>query len=240
MRRVVLVIPFALPMLFTVVTLVLVMVNRSVGRGPTRLSERDTGLTSFNDENSAANLRLVWHSVPGTADTWLNREKLRELGFDTSVDPSSREAPRHYGRALPRDVFIAFELQENPIVIEPGGPNRGGPLSRLVPVDAARDAGTLEARYPDPATHLIAQGAVRPALQGQPSGPYFVTGWVMNITPSRIHIPPSLARNLPRDPSTEARGPGAARLPPYSFTVSVNYGTRWEPWVTEVRGFGAP
>jgi hypothetical protein len=235
MKRLVLLIPFALPILFTAVTLVLVTVNRSGGRGPTRLTERDTGLTSFDDENSAANLRLVWHSVPGTADTWLNREKLRELGFDTSVDPSSREAPRHYGRALPRDVFIAFELQENPIVLESPGPRPVGPLSRLVPVDAARDAETLEARYPDPATHLIAQGMVRPTLQGVPSRSAFVTGWVVNITPSRIHIPPSLAGNLPRHTSESERQPGAARLPSNSFTVSVRYGTRWEPWVVDVR-----
>lgn len=235
MKRPLLVIPFALPILFTAITLVLVMVNRSGGRGPTRLSEREAGLSSFNDDNSAANLRLVWHSVPGTADTWLNREKLRELGFDTSVDPSSPEAPRRYGRALPRDVFVAFELQENPVAIEPAGPARGGPLSRLAPVDAARDAETLEARYPDPATHLIAQGAVRPTLQGQPSGPYFVTGWIMNVNPSRIHVPPSLAQNLRRNPFGAERDPGTTRPPQDSFTVSVNYGTRWEPWVTEVR-----
>ena len=234
MRRPWLLIPFVLPILFTAITLVLVMVNRSGGRGPTRLMERDAGLSSFDDENSAASLRLVWHPVPGTSDTWLNREKLRELGFDTTVDPSSRDAARHYGRALPRDAFIAFELQENPVVFEPLGPRPLGPLSRLVPVDAARGAGTLEARYPDPTTHLIAQGIVRPTLQGLSSGPAFVTGWVVNITPSRIHIPPSLARDLPRHTSSAERQPGATRLPSNSFTVSVHYGTRWEPSVTEV------
>ena len=230
-----LLIPFALPLLFTALTLVLVTVNRSGGRGPTRLTEREAGLSSFNDDNSAASLRLMWHPVPGTPETWLNREKLSELGFDTSVDPSSQKAPRHYGRALPRDVFVAFELQGNPVLIEPAGPSRGGPLSRLVPVDAARDAETLEGRYPDPATHLIAQSAVRPALQGRPSGPYFVTGWIVNITPSRIHIPPSLARNLASNTIPAPAERGMARLPSSSFSVGLTYGTRWEPWVTEVR-----
>jgi hypothetical protein len=220
MTRRALLIPLALPILFTATTLALVAVNRRAARGPTVLTERDAGLSSLNDDNSAASVRLVWHPVPGTADTWFGREKLRDLGFDTSVDPGSTDAPRHYQRALARDVFVAFELQENPVSVETPDRQPGGPGSRLVPVDVALDAATLASKYPDAATHLIAQGMVRPTLQGGPSSPRFVTGWVMSITPSRIHIPPSLARNLPRR----------------SFTIGVNYGTRWEPWVVEVKG----
>ena len=232
-RRSVLVL-VALPMLYTVAALALVALNRSGGREPIELSSREASVSIRNDDDSAARLFLAWHAGPLERDTWFGRDKLRELGFDVSLDPQAADAERHYRFALPRQAFVAFELdgpawQAIQAESYPETPALREEFlrfaSRLVPVDAARDAGTLAARYPDARTHLIAAAVVRLSRVAPPMETPFLAGMVTTVDPGRIHVPRELASRIP--------GPGSRAAPGYS--VRLRYGSRWAPFVVGVQ-----
>ena len=233
-----LLIPCVLPLIATALALAGVSANRAAGREPIELSEREAGLAPADADNTFRLLWLSWHSAPASAGTWFNREKLGSLGFDVSVDPSSPAADVHYARLLQRDAFAAFEL-DGPAwqalrgTLDADGRLRGREgrddllerTSRLVLVDVALDGETLAARYTNGRTHLVT-AAVISAQRFAPDGeqPY-VAGVVNNIAPNRIYVPRELAAALP------AERPGAATT---RFTVSVRYGSRFEPWAVAV------
>jgi len=109
-------------------------------------------------------------------------------------------------RELPRRVFVA-------LAIDPARAEG----SRLVVVDVDPDAAVLEQRYPDGRTHLITAGLARSS------------DVVVNLDPVRIHVPRELAAALPYWPAT--RTPDYIHAP---FTLSLQYGRHWEPWVIEI------
>lgn len=230
-----------LPLAYTGAALAVVNANRNTSRAPIVLTQREAGAPFANEENSATRLRLGWQPEPVGVRWWFDREKLQEIGFDTSVDPKDEHADRHYRRMLPREAFVAFEYdgpawdawlaarESN----EPAGMRRPeGNLrdyaSRLVAVDAARDAATLAVRYPDGRTHLITAAVVRPERVGSTSEQPYLAGIILAIAPSQIYVPRDLARRLPQRERTPSAG-----LPP-AYTVTVAYGARWEPFVTAV------
>ena len=221
----------AFPIVYTAAALALVALNGSGGREPIVLSSREALLAFRNDDDSAARVSLIWHRGPFERDTWFGREKLRELGFDVSVDPQSPDAERHYRLALPRQAFVAFEL-DGPAwqawLAEQEREDASAALreefrrtwSRLVPVDAARDADALIARYSDARTHMIAAAVVRLSRIAPPLETPFLSGIVANIDPVRIHVPRELAIRFPPQDSRAALG----------YSVSVRSGRRWEPF----------
>jgi hypothetical protein len=207
-------VPLIIPPAFTALTLARVALDRRDVRGPTVLTQRDYTLSRSTAENTATSVRLNWQPAPPPPDTWFDREKLRELGFDVSVDPARSDAERRYGQLLSRDAFVVFEVRDTPSV--PSSDGRVGPESRLVPVDAGRDADVLAARYQDSRRFLITAASVRAVHQTRGGRPY-VTGSILNVDPSRIHVPPTLA------------GSRAA-----SFEIVLGYSRRWEPVVLEL------
>ena len=229
-------VPLALPLLVTAATLTEVAINRSDGREPITLSEREVYVSPRDDNNSAATVWLTWHGSPEAV--WLDRGRLAELGFDTSVDPASADAPNHYRRLLPRQVFVAMELngpsfERAMAALDRQGQfaPRGDPgqdvrarASRLVVVDADRDAEALAQRYPNARTHLITAATVAVWHSGAPSPPG-IGASVSGIAPAQMQVPREWAGTLPFVNGREARTP-----PP--FEIDVRYGTRYEPWVT--------
>jgi hypothetical protein len=230
------IVPLALPLLVTASTLVAVTVNRSGGREPITLSEREVYLSPRNDDNTTAAVSLSWHSPPDMV--WLDRARLARLGFDTSVDPASPDAREHYTRTLPRQVFVAMELNgpafeqvmtalDRQRRLAPGGaPDEYARtrMSRLVVVDADRDADVLAQRYPNARTHLITAATIGIWHIGPPS-PAGIGTSVSGVTPPRIQVPREWAGALPLTNARETRTP-----PP--FAIDVRYGTRYEPWIT--------
>jgi hypothetical protein len=163
---------------------------------------------------------------------------LRDLGFDVSVDPAAADAGEHYRRVLPRAAFVAFELAgpawqallaAREREAGPDGPPRPGDPrstgSRLVPVDAAREAATLATRYPNARTHLIAAATIGMRRHTEPGVEPYLAGWVMTVDPREMHVPRELAARLP---------PRDRRDEQPSFTVEIDYGRRFEPWVVGV------
>jgi len=233
------VIPFVLPAIFAAIVLAATAANGRSGRGPTMLTEREAGLTPRTRDRSIAEVWLGWSEPAERSGAWLTRDALEALGFDLSVDASDQRAESHYRRQLARRAFVAFELDgpawqavlaesnRDEAVAERGamaGPRVNG--SRLVPVAVDRDADALAQRYPDARTHLIAAATLRVVRFELPAGAPYIGGRLLNLDPQRIQIRAELAAELPLwTPGTRERTP---------YAISLMYGSRWEPWVTEV------
>jgi hypothetical protein len=229
---------FVLPVVFTALVLVSTMANRRDGRGPTVLTARELVIGERNDDQTIADVWLAWTEPAGLPGAWVTRDALAAVGFDVSVDPASGEAADFYRRQLMRRAFVAFELdgpawqavvadrrRNEPAVAQEDRDRLLSTASRLVPVAIGPDAATLVARYPDPRTHLISAATVG-IMRTDPVGePAYLAGMVMNVDPRRIQVPAALAGNLPSRRFD-------AELQP--FSVSLMYGSRWEPWIASV------
>jgi hypothetical protein len=229
---------FVLPVAFTALVLASTFANRREGRGPTVLTARELALVERNDDQSIADVWLAWTEPAGLPGAWVTRESLAAVGFDVSVDPASSEAADFYRRQLLRRAFVAFELdgpawqavvalrqRNEPAVSQEDRDRLLSTASRLVPVAIGPDAATLVERYPDPRTHLIAAAIVGIMRTDSVGEPAYLAGTVMNVDPRRIQVPASLAGSLP-----QRRFEG--ELQP--FSVSLMYGSRWEPWIVSV------
>ena len=71
---------------------------------------------SVDREDSGLYLRLQWNrpryrsfNTEYREDPWLNEEKLRGLGFDTSYPLDGKKAFRYYSRQLPRQAYVVLE-----------------------------------------------------------------------------------------------------------------------------------
>ena len=238
MSRRVLAILLLAPVALTAAVLVRVQMNRSANRGPIVLTEREASLLSRNDDYSAATLSLSWSELEPQA-SWATRQKLQTLGFDVSVDPVSDAAEEHYRRQLPRDVYVAFELDgpawqavldaldRNEQPREEMSSLLRQRASRLVPVDADEAPARLAARYPNAATHLIARGVMRVWWVRTADAPPYVYGSIVDVSPRRIHVPPLLGDALPARSDFQDRE---------RYRVDVMYGRAWEPWVVATTG----
>lgn len=242
---------FVLPVAVALAVLAARAGNGFEGRGPTILGEREARVTPRTSDRSVAEVWLEWSGPAGQTGAWMTREMLAGLGFDLAVDPGDPRAELHYRRQLSRRAFVAFELDgpawqavmaEREAVLRgadapPGLSERPpaetfGVISRLVPVDAARDAGVLAQRYPDPRSHLITAAVVRIALFALPRQAPYVGGVLADIDPRRIQVPSEFAALLPAS--------GGFDAPRTRYTLSLVYGARWEPRVVAVDSGSPP
>jgi hypothetical protein len=233
------IIALILPLWVTGATLASVSRNRSGGREAIVLSEREVFVSPRTDDNTTARVSLSWQPPSTAPDTWFNADKLAQLGFDTRLAGTELRDRRQ----LPRDVFVVLEL-DGPAwreflrerFTDVGVPRPERTIadelaekgSRLVVIDADRDAAVLESRYPDPRRHLITAGTARPQLVFMPNQSPHVVGIIDRIMPQQIHVPREWAAQLsPYDPR---EGRVSTRV-----EVEVRYGRNYEPWVTAIR-----
>ena len=184
------------------------------------LTNRELNYHPDPDDSGVA-LHLVWVSPT----TWLGRAKLEALGFDCSVAPSDPKAGGFYSRQIPRAGFVAMEydgpawqawLEElRKQTAQPDAIDHSRFTSRLVLIDAARDAVALRARHPDRIRVLIVPAAFRISFVANPAS---FTGFLQEI-PSVIHVPRPLSDGLRSGPFDR---------------VHLRYGSLLEPWVTGV------
>ncbi|HUP43794.1 MAG TPA: DUF4824 family protein [Thermoanaerobaculia bacterium] len=162
------------------------------------LTERELALPGAwrDEENTGLALTLRFHGPepwqePGEAmASWLDREKLGELGFDVGVDPETPAAERHYRSPLPREVWLVLEVEgaawrqwitrrEEEVAEVRQRVARGEKgtddleaaerslaadrveATRLFAIDAGRDRDALRARYADLARHAVVPATVR-------------------------------------------------------------------------------
>jgi hypothetical protein len=235
-----------MPVAFTAAVLGGVSWNRSAGRGPTVLTERELWLNPRSDDNSVTTMSIQWvEDIRG--ESWLDRMKLAALGFESDVDPDAPEAETYYARQVPRRAYIAFEYDgpaweklfaRREAEARETQTDRGVTeslkllrerASRLVPVDAGLDVDALARRYPDAQRYLIAAGVVRLIRIRPEKEPALLTGSVGEIDPRTVHVPRDVAARIPLA--------GSSRWDPDSrlrYRVEVWYGRRFEPWITSI------
>lgn len=122
MKKYGLITAIALIVLTNVVVLAGVAYNRSGEPDATvALTERELhwqNSRSWTDrEDSGLYLILKW-SMPGYYDyywkprgnNWLNENKLKELGFNTSYPLDKKKASRYYSRQMPRQAYVVLEF----------------------------------------------------------------------------------------------------------------------------------
>ena len=193
------------------------------------LSERELSPAwhHTDDENSGVTLRFNYY---GQCE--LEQAKLEELGFDTRramSDPSD-------GRLLRRDVVLALEyagpawenwlqgLEKLPGSSEQSTKMQRETASRLFVVDAAARPEPLWKKYPDRQKYLIVRGvATAYMIEYDPRTyqrvPKHLELSVAQVLPSEIHVP------LPH----------SSAFPAKHYTVVLNYGQRFEPWIANVK-----
>lgn len=233
--------------------------NRSEETSRLTLTSRELTSWRVSDEDDSG-ISLSVHPqmrfLPvktGTLQTpWLDRATLIDLGFDCHVDPREKDAAAHYQRQLPRDVFVVFEYEgpawqayldertktdtserrtENLEFLRTGE-------SRLVPIDASRDAATLRQRYAAPGRYLITRARVRVQLHSEPRTAPRLDAYITDVLPREVYVPRPHSDTLKRL-MTPARGRGLQPRAPY-FDVDIHYGHHFEPWVTDVRPHPQP
>ena len=191
------------------------------------LTERELPLAyRSNDEDSGVGLDLRW-SDPGRVlfprgdfASWLDQEKLQELGFDTGVAPSADKAAEFYQRQRARRAFVALEY-DGPTWRE-HFENVRPSESRLTAVDASTDAARLRARHPDRSMVIIVPAVLRIAVW--PSRPASVRGSV-ELASSSIHVPRPFSDGFRR-----LREDRRAAI----YRVHLRYGASLEPWIVGV------
>lgn len=182
-----------------------------------QLTQRELPKAFSEKEDTGVSLRFNWnrYGLPRQESPWLDRAKLESLGFDTAA---ALRDPKH--QPLPRPAFVVFEYNgpawEEWAQARKQESSQFDPtdLSRLVPIDAGKSPEPLRQKYSDRQRYLIVRGVIR-AFVNTGKGSKQVDGSVSEILPQNIHVPPSLASAFSAS----------------SYTVTLAYGHRFEPWV---------
>lgn len=199
---------------------------------PAFREEENTGLLLsrvLGDDAPAVVARAAFrnhYALPRADPPWLDRAKLRELGFRRDIDPSDPAAGEICDAELSRRVLIVLEfdgeawkswlaaqeerLNELRLRVERGETDRKrlqdaeivlaldrAMRSRLFPVDAGTDAESLLRRYPDRGRYLVARGVVSLALvREQDRAPRLRS--IVELLPNEVHVPTSLRPHFKR------------------------------------------
>ncbi len=209
------------------------------------LTERELSKASVaNDEDSGVELRLQWIDqqwmMYRAPSPWLDQSLLKEIGFDTSVAPSSKAAADFYGRQRARRAFVALEyngpgwskwIDETERETQTASYSYSRPASlretssRLVAIDASRDPARLRARHPDRGSVIVVPAVIRIGVEPvSAKNPARLYGSIQEI-PSSLHVPLPFSagfRRMTGDRSTA------------KYRVHLRYGASFEPWIVGV------
>jgi hypothetical protein len=196
---------------------------------------------------------------------WFDERKLAEMGFDVRPPASAKDAARHYQNERSRSVYVALEFEgpswlqwlaarEQQFRLEPA---IGQPLtveqrlqvereaeSHLVAVDAGVDPVALRRMHLDRQRVLILPGVARvmrdearPAVGGQPARPPRLRGAIERISIEQINVPDPLSRQFAGQPPATpwSLENGALKILPPPYAVTLTVGSRYEPWVADVK-----
>lgn len=233
------------------------LTNRELRHFVAARGDEDSGvilMLQWTDPNS-----VFWPAQGEAPPKWLDRQKLKTLGFDCSVNPTSSSAADFYRRQPPRRAFVALEYdgpawqawretyeRATAQSQSPPEPARFAPSqpfnSRLVAIDADLDRNTLRARHPNRRSVLIMLAAVAIDLEPFPyPNPKIVPYPPPQIVGHVQQMPTSIS--VPRPFSDEFRRPhpasGTGTDKDLIYRLRLRYGSGLEPWVTGVEFAGA-
>ena len=212
-------------------------------------TERELRLEEADEDKTARFLLLEWEGVARPFSRkveeeagWFDLAKLRELGYAIEREPADPESARRV-EALPiTQAFLVLHYDPEGTVPRPAG---GDVLrTRLIAVDAGRDAAVLRSKYPDTRRHLILPCMIRPAVKQRfeektrTDKIEYVRGMITDLSGARIYVPPEGTRILqPLGLSSTTKylsSPEASsRGPRYAATLCV--GRNYEPWLKDIR-----
>lgn len=210
------------------------------------LTERELPMSVQENDNTGIWLRFNWPPpLDFSVNGWLDRAKLRELGFDVIADPRQANAVGRYYLTPSRAAYVALEYdgpawQKYLSSYEASLKNMNSPQiadqlarvrdggSRLIPIDAATDPAGLRARHPNASQVLIVPAAVRITYPGVGAGQR-LTGYLQPVL-TQIHVPLPLSRQF--DSLTPVPAYSSAFRPRYE--VRLRFGMHHEPWVAAV------
>lgn len=200
---------------------------------PLEREPEDTGILLSlvsGDRPPAAAARAAWkmdRRIPPVQHKWLDRAKLRELGFAVDLDPADPEAVDYYAWAFPREVYVTFEFdgpafgdwlaeQEQRVEklrgdVETSLKSRDELAdaeallafdrtmrSRLFPVDAGRDPLELARRRPDRERCVILPTTMRVTRLESKGQPPELRGSITDLSVADVHAPLRLHPQLER------------------------------------------
>lgn len=192
-------------------------------------------------------------------DAWLDRDKLLQLGFDVAGQASSGAADHR--RPLARRVYVVLEfdgpafedllaaqreeLEAVRANLDSGEANRRQVenaraalerlqqgASRLVAIDASRDAEALHERYPDPNRYAVMPARVRTYRVRRPGSAqsFELQGRIEALLPRRVHVPRRFHATL-RHATDKSRALDGS---PPRYRVRLAFGRSDVPWVIGV------
>ncbi|HSD96756.1 MAG TPA: DUF4824 family protein [Sulfuricaulis sp.] len=201
----------------------------------------------------------------GSKPDWLNKDMLAALGFDVSTPEDTPQGRMYYDKMLSKDVLLVLEFDgpayraaleraqrrmqnEAALLTANSGKkefeervkNAKRSLyqeerinSRLFVVDAGLDAASLRARHPDRNRYAIVHGQIQPRLVEIKRKPKLI-GFISDLSITQINVPSHYRRIFePLQESARTNQHDAAVTP---YKVSVAFGKRLEPWITEATG----
>jgi hypothetical protein len=223
--------------------------NRRGGpRAEMELTERELALPLYHEKDDTGVLlslvtgdrppaivsafrALKGRRQPRFEHRWLDRAKLRSLGFDVDrLDPAAPDAKERCTRALPRRAFVALEfdgaewrgwIEDQERRVESPPHDAGGNAapdaklldvermmrSRLMPVDASPDAETLERRYPDHHRYAVLAAVIGLEVVESKGKPPTLGGRIQELMVDEVQVPsalrPQIEKLLPRVSESE-------------------------------------
>ena len=203
-----------------------------------------------SDEDSGVTLNLHWSDPRWPMygwerpATWLNQQKLNELGFDTSIAPSDKTAFEFYQRQRPRRAFAALEFngpgwfkwlenqerqaQQQAAITHVKPESLRETSTRLVAIDAGSDAARLRGRHPYRGSVVIVPAVIRIGVELRGDNQAALLYGSIQEIPSTIHVPLPFSEAFRRQAGNRNR----------SYRVHLLYGALHEPWVERVEFFG--
>jgi hypothetical protein len=239
------------------------------------LTERELAVPEFREDESsgvfmtlkvaseppAGVQRFAWRNradLPSVDYPWLDRAKLETLGFRFGAEPGVRQRTAFIALEFDGDSWTRWIAAREDRLRKRYSPGEAEALlaldrtmrSRLVPVDAEPDAGTLRRRFPDRARFLIVPALVQAVHDGAADRDTSWRGQIAHMLVSKIHVPreltPALTTFLPQETAAEVErrerddrrnswpSPTAPR-----YRAVVAFGSRNEPWLVGVSELAA-
>ncbi len=258
MKRPAILFAIGLVVVTNTVALALAAYNRMGVESTLTLTDRELWLNRWNRESTATtvSLQYLYPVADRTDPWWFGCDRLTAIGFDCSVPASDPRAEVFYAHQSARNAFVvleyngaawqAYEAEAERLnarqVAQGGGLNAEAfaremaGRSRLIAIDAGPDSDALRRAYPDGSRYLVTAARVSiTRYSGGRDYPSYIRGNITEILPDTITVPRAFAATIRAatvPAATQYWATGRPSAP--SYTITVNYGRRHEPWITDV------
>ena len=254
---------YTLAFLLIIITNIFILVgvssNRSEITSSVVLTERELQMPYYsNEENSGVSLSIKWRVLDKNQKasnhynkqaSWLDKNKLEELGFN--IQKITKQ--KNYKPSPKKEVLLVLEydgksyqkalkqVKQNLLDKEEKGKKREikdakkalhveqNSASRLFVIDVDKNYNTLRNRYHDSSKYIIIKGIIKAYYNLNTKDLY---GYIDNISVTSLHVELKYRQLLSKITKNKVLKYNSDAKPRY--TVKVEYGSRYEPWINSV------